>query len=376
MIPRLYDSFATATAAGASGFIAPTTHCTKCLVTENIGGEYTLDFETTVNDPAAPALISQRILSAKPNPSDPVQFFEIQSTERTLNGRIRASAKHVKNFACQLTSEGDISSTDHEITYTLTPQQIYNKLFSDGYITDQTGFSFASDIQTALPFALGFNSPCSLGDIFGGKEGSMRDVFGGEFKFDNYQISLLTRRGRASRYALRYGENIADASQTEDISQCFSHIRPWGVVSRTDGKSVGIFAPEYPIPQNECRTKKVLPLDCSDALQKMQVGTEGQGYAEAIAALTAYAAQYAAANGIGKVAVGILVTTRSELDGMLTLGLCDTVKVILDNFGVTTTAKITSVTYNTLLERWEKMTVGKIPASLADIIIDKRRFNL
>ena len=376
MLPKLYDSFATETAAGPVDFIGTLTHCTKCLVTENTDSEYTLELETTVNDPPAASLISQRILGVKPNPTDPVQYFELQGTSRSLNGRIQATAKHVKNYFNQLTSEGDISATDTTISFTLTPLQIYDKLFSDGYISDITGFSFTSDILTALPFSVGFNNPVSMGNILGGVEGSMLDVFGGEFKYDNYDIRFLRARGKEQNYALRYGENISSANQSEDISVCYSHIRPWGTVSRTDGKSIILFADEYEIPNNECRTKKVLPLDCSDAVQKMQVGTQGQGYADAQAALTAYAQIYASANGIGKVRVGIQVTSRAELDGMLGIGLCDTVKVILDNYGITTKAKITSVTYNALLERWEKMTVGKIPATLADIILDKRRFNI
>ena len=375
MRPKLYDSFATATAAGPRDFLGTMTHCSSCLVTETTEGEYTAEFETTVNDPTTVNLISQRILGIKPNPADPIQYFEIQDTERSLNGIVKGTAKHVKNFLQQLVSEGDITS-DTELSYTLTPQQIYDKLFNDGYITDQTGYTFYSDILTARPFSLGFNDPKTLGAIFGGEEGSLRDVFGGEYHYNNYAVQFLSSRGREAQYALRYGKNIESAKQSESCAQTYSHIRPWGSVSRTDGRYVHIFADEFAISGTECKTKKVLILDSSDAVQKITVGTEGQHYNDAKAAMTAYAQQYAAANSLGKVAVTIDVTARSDLDGMLSLGLCDRVKVILDNFGTTTRAKITSVTYNALLERWEKMTVGSIPATLADIILDKRRFNI
>ena len=102
----------------------------------------------------------------------------------------------------------------------------------------------------------------------------------------------------------------------------------------------------------------------------------GQHWDEVKAAITNYAARYATSKGIGKTDVSIEVTTRAELDAMLQLGLCDTVKVVLDDFGLTTTAKITSVTYNTLMERWEKMTVGTASVTLADLILNKRRYNL
>ena len=156
----------------------------------------------------------------------------------------------------------------------------------------------------------------------------------------------------------------------------YSHILPYCSVSRVDGQYIYLFADLYEIPNNECRTKKTFVLDCSDAAEGYQVGMTGQHWSEVKTAITNYAARYAKSNGIGKTDVSIEVTTRAELDAMLQLGLCDTVKVILDNFGITTTAKITSVTYNSIMERWEKMIVGTAPVTLADLILNKRRYNL
>ena len=92
--------------------------------------------------------------------------------------------------------------------------------------------------------------------------------------------------------------------------------------------------------------------------------------------MTAYARRYAQSNGLGKRNVSINVTARADLDAMKMLGLCDSVKVVLDEFGTSTTAKITAVTYDALAERWEKMTVGASATSLAKIILDRRKYNL
>lgn len=380
MIPKLYNSFSTTNRDGAGTFLGSMTHCRKCLVTEVRNGEYTLELETTVRDPTADSILSQRIIGAKANPKDPVQHFIIEKTERSLSGLIKASAKHVKEYVCQLVSEGDINRTDIPTTYNLTPTGVWNKLFAIGggtpYITDVCPFTFTSNINTKVNFALGFNSPITLGAILGGTEGSILDMFGGEYKFDNYDVSFLSSRGSTSGYSLRYGQNISSAKQTEDSSHTYSHILPYCSVSRTDGKYIWLFSPLYEIPNSECSKKKVFVLDCSDAAEGYQVGTQGQHYSDVRTAITNYAAQYAKSSGIGKVDVSIEVTTRAELDAMLNLGLCDTVKVILDNFGLTTTAKITSVTYNSIMERWEKMTVGTAPVKLADIILNKRRYNL
>ena len=90
--------------------------------------------------------------------------------------------------------------------------------------------------------------------------------------------------------------------------------------------------------------------------------------------MTKYAKNYATRNNLGKLQVSIDITLRAELDEMSEIGLCDTVTVILDNFGTKATAKITEVTYNTLLERWEKLTVGQSTVTVADIILNGKRY--
>jgi len=377
MIPLLFDSFDTVGTNGAQGYIGQLTHCTKCLTKEDRNGEYTIELETTVNDPVSSALLSQRIIKAKPNPSDSDQCFEIQSTTRKPGGIIAVTAKHVRNFLYQLESAGDISYVDSINSFSLTPKMVWNKLFDDSYVTDPTPFTFISDINTTADFYLGFNEPKSLGAIFGGEEGSLVDMYGGEYHFNNYNIRLLKQRGKDTGYQLRYGKNISAAEQTENCLNAYSHIRPYGQVATVSGRNIYLYANQYEIPNSECKTKKVFQLDCSEAIRTMQVNSgTGQGYDAARAAMTAYAAQYAKANSIGKVAVSIKVDTPAQLQSMQQLGLCDIVTVILDNYGVTTKAKIVSATYNTLLERWESLIVGTQPISLVSLILNKRKYNL
>lgn len=376
MLPRLYDSFDTVGTTGAKDYIGTLSHCRKSFVKEDRNGEYTVELETTVNDPVAASLISQRIIEAKPNPKDLNQFFEIQDTDRSLGGIVRATAKHVRNFLYQLESEGNINYVDDIESFSLTPSGVWNKLFSDRYITDSTPYTFTSDIDTSADFYLGFNEPKTLGAIFGGETGSMLDMYDGEFRFINYSISYLKSRGKNTDYQLRYGKNISSADQSESCRQAYSHVRPYGSVATADGRYINLYADSFIIPNNQCKTKKVFLLDCSEAVKTMTVGPNGNNYTEARALMTSYAEMYVKANMIGKTSVSIKVDTRAELEGMQNLGLCDTVNVILDNYGITTTAKIVSVTYNSLLERWESMTVGTAPLTLADIILNKKRYNL
>lgn len=382
MLPRLYNGFNFANHYAPGTCLGTLNLCKSCKVKEERNGEYILELEAIVNDPTALQLASQRIIQAKPNPHDALQYFEIQSTRKGLDGIIRASAKHCRNFAFQFVSEGDMTYIDNPDHFTLNPQGWWNKLFNDGYINgyasaDDCPYTFVSDITATADCYLGFNQPVTIGDILGGKEGSMIDLFHGEFKYNNYLIQYLSSRGETTNYKLRYGKNISTAEQSENCLMAYSHVLPYGQVATTSGRNIILYADVFEIPNNDCTTKKVYPLDCTDALSTFQVNTQQTDwYVAPRAAMTAYAAQYASANNVGKINVSITVDVRSELDAMQQLKLCDMVKVELETLGITTTAKIVSATYDVLLERWDKLIVGMIPISFSDIILDKRRVQL
>ena len=368
MIPKLYEKV-TATKVDYIGNI---NKCTKCEVTEVRNGAYTLSLETTVNDDCANMLLSQRIIGAKANPFDGVQYFEIQSTERGTTGIIKVEAKHIKNYCFQYCSEGDLGFDGQTATINGTPSQIWNSLNSE-YITTEIPFSFYSDITEKLDFSLGLSTPETLGNILGGKEGSFLDIWGGEYHWNNFNIQLLAERGKRKDFQIRYGSNISDYTQSESCDGTYSHVLPYGKVSLGNRK-INFFAPVFEISGHKCSTTKVYMLDCTGFLDNYSVGEQGARYDTVRSAMTKYAKAYAKNNRLGELQVTIDVTLRAELDEMSQIGLCDTVKVILDDLGTTATAKITEVTYNTLTERWEKLVVGESRVTVADMILNKGRY--
>ena len=115
-------------------------------------------------------------------------------------------------------------------------------------------------------------------------------------------------------------------------------------------------------------------LDCTDLLDNYVAGTHGENYATIRNAMRSYAATYASNHSLGKINISISVTLRAELDEMAQIGLCDTVSVVLDNFGTTATAKITEATYDSLLERWDKLVVGAARVTVADVILNRKGY--
>ena len=372
MIPKLYEKVTANTVINKTNYIGVLNKCTKCEVTEVRNGAYTLSLETTVNDDCANMLLSQRIIGAKANPFDGVQYFEIQSTERGTTGIIKVEAKHIKNYCFQYCSEGDLGFDGQTATINGTPSQIWNSLNSE-YITTEIPFSFYSDITEKLDFSLGLSTPETLGNILGGKEGSFLDIWGGEYHWNNFNIQLLAERGKRKDFQIRYGSNISDYTQSESCDGTYSHVLPYGKVSLGNRK-INFFAPVFEISGHKCSTTKVFMLDCTGFLDNYSVGEQGARYDTVRSAMTKYAKAYAKNNRLGESQITIDVTLRAELDEMSQIGLCDTVKVILDDLGTTATAKITEVTYNTLTERWEKLVVGESRVTVADMILNKGRY--
>lgn len=376
MLPKLYEEFTYTGSEYRYSYLGTLTNCLKCEVTEVRNGAYTLSLETTVNDDCADLILSQRMIGIKPNPFDNMQFFEIQKTERTLDGIIKAEAKHVKCLCFAICTNGDSATPEDPIIYHGTAQQTWNELVNNN-ISGTVPFSFSSNISTAADFKTGLTISESLGNILGGKEGSFLDVFGGEFKWDNFNIYLYASRGVNRNYKIKYGQNISDASQTEASDNTYSHILPYAWIS-TGSAKISISAPLVAIPNSSSIYQKVFSLDCTELLDPYVYGPTTQAgtitLRQAQAMMTAYALQYASINDLGNLDLNIDVTLRAELDEMNQIGLCDTVKVILDLFGTTATAKVTSVTYDALLERWNKIEIGSPKITMADLILNKRRF--
>ena len=156
---------------------------------------------------------------------------------------------------------------------------------------------------------------------------------------------------------------------------------PYAWYNTASGKQVSLAVPPIAIAGSQSVYNKTFILDCTEVLQPYivgpaSIGTQTITTAKARELITRYAEEYARVNELGNLNVNIDVTLRAELDDMAQIGLCDTVKVILDPFGTTATAKITSVTYDALLERWDKIVIGSPTITMADLILNKRRYNI
>lgn len=208
-------------------------------------------------------------------------------------------------------------------------------------------------------------TPESIRHYLGGVRGSILDVFGGEYEWDGYAVKLHKSRGKARDVTLRYGKNITDLRQEENIANTFTGVCPYW--QSTEGQLVTL--PEKVIRSANAGNfpfQRTITKDFSDKFDNAP--TEAQ--------LRAYTQSYVGSSGVGIPSISIDVSfvdlaQTEEYKDLLSLQeveLCDTIKVEFPELGVSTTEKITKTVYDVLAERYTKIGVGDVRSSLAKTI--------
>ena len=377
MLPLLYnqDTLDSEFGKNGLGFIR---NCTKCIATEERNSMYELDLELLPNDRLAGGIAPGMFVKAKANPFDPPQIFEIyqMSASDTL---IKAKGQHFKYIA-----NGSIVSETYASQIAKTPIEAWNAV--QFLLEPKNILEFYSDITTKGIVTAAKDYPVRLGDFLMGKKGSMLDVFGGEFHYDNFKIELLESRGSFSGAAIRYGSNISSYTQDSDISTVYTHLLPFATVRSEyfeNGRDAGnrtIYGDTIELNNNYLFYERALSYDFSDEfggeddkLIVYQRNESYQNWAEMKAKLEQKAANYVNKNesALTDVSVNITVDVEDALNQLQNCRLCDTVRVYFEPLGYSTTAKIIKTQYDSLQEKYCKIELGKMKKTIADLFDGK-----
>ena len=230
MFPLLYKSDFKTIGPSRFNLLGRFTEIISGKVTEERNGDYLLEMELSTTDRCADLLDTQYFIKAKPNPTDEPQYFEIYDLQYKDKKSITVKAKHIKhnlynNFLIETSNQTDVVHTPKEWWDILCTGRDFegDSLFPQATLWEHY-FKFTSDITTKSSMTLGFCTPCTLGDFMGGADGSLVDVFGGEYKYNNFNVSLLKKRGAVTNCHLRWGSNISSLTQTLNSDDICSHV--------------------------------------------------------------------------------------------------------------------------------------------------------
>ena len=348
MIPVLYEPTATSFDTNGLGSLSD---AIECIVEEERNGAYTLTLTYPVDGLHYEDITLSSLIKVFCGEGRGEQVFRVYKITRPMSGRVSIMAQHLSYQLSMIPTMPFSASSANAALAGLKSNA-----------AEACPFTFWTDKATVANYAQ--TLPESIRSRLGGVQGSILDVYGGEFEFDNYTVRLWANRGTDRGVTLRYGKNIVDLTQEQNIENTITGVVPYwsndaATVTLPEKVVSASSASSYPFP-------RTIPLDCSPAFEEQPT----------VADLRAYAQTYVAQAGIGvpKVAINVsFVNLRdteeyADVAALERVELCDYVTVIYDKLGVDTRAQVVKTSWDVLAERYKSIDIGDVRTSLAQTI--------
>lgn len=341
---------------------------TKGTVTRERNGNYTLYSEIPANDPMVATLEKEMKLKADAGLQTKNQTFEISRIVKDSSNIVKIYGQHISH---KLEYMGLVNGRPFSGSAFTALAIWHNATIGD------LRFDVWSDIQTTGKGVFDISKMENARQALGGVEGSILDIYGGEYEFDNMTVRLHKQLGRTAPTVLEYGRNILSAELDETIESAYTSVLPFATY--TPDKPEGDTSDSQPdpvtvtLPENYVDSKykalyahrriKVVDFSSefkSDSKSK-DIPTPDK--------LRKIANDYMERNEIGKPKINIkieyadLARTLDYADrGWIEeVELCDIVPVYYPQIGLTDeTLKITTITYDFVNERNESVEFGDI----------------
>ena len=361
MIPVLYNKSETTFTHNGEGLLS---EAVKATVTEERNGSYELSLQYPITGRFYSEITEGAIIKAKANETSEPQLFRIYKSSKPINGIVTYSAEHISYDLNGIPLLGFSVKN-------ATPQMALTKAIEGAALP--CPFTAYSNISTLNSTEI--LTPCSVRALLGGQTGSLLDVWGGEYEFDNFTVKLYLHRGKDNGVVIEYGKNLKDLKQESNIAECYTHLMPYAVYTVQDesgnSEEKYVYLAEKVIPLTEAEDighYKAFIMDFSDRFGDNEEITEEK--------LRAKATAYAAAADLGTPKVNITVSfvqlwqteEYKNIAPLERVKLCDTVTVRFSKLGVAATSKVIKTVYNSLQEKYESVTLGDAKSSFANTV--------
>lgn len=354
MIPKLYDATETAFTTEGLGRL---TDAISCTVEEERNGKYELEMEYPVNGIHFSEIAHSCFIYAKPSDSGDPQPFSIYSISKPINGRCTIRGEHISYRLINIPVVPCSATSPADALLTLKNNAV-----------EPCPFTFWTDKTSSGTFAV--KEPASLRSRLAGSEGSILDSFGGgEYEWDGMTVKLHANRGANRGVTLRYGKNITDLKQEENIQNTFTGVMPYWKKEETDGTNTVVMLTErvvYSANAGNFPYNRTKIIDCSSVFENQPAEIQLRNYAN----------RYVQASGVGVPEVNITVKflplwQTEEYKNVANLehvNLCDTVTVEFEKLGISATSKVVRTKYDVLRERYNEIELGDAKRSLSTTI--------
>lgn len=339
----------------------------KCEVLEERNGRFELEMTYAKEGILFKEIKNDRIIKVDVGHELKAQRFSIEKITKNFDGTLQIFAVHCSYLSERLGLKPEVIINGSANT---AINQWNNNLIG------QSPFIVDSDIQTTGKTIWNIKEVDNPRIALGGVKGSLLDVYGGEFRFDNYHISLMKSRGNKTGYRISYGRNLTNIEQEDYISSTYTSVYPFAVQreDKQNNQEEKVITTNGYIVHSEHVDKyshpRIIPIDFTSEFEEDEKITSDK--------LKSLATKYIKNNSIGipKVSLEVefvdLEQTLDHQDEVFDekINLCDEVLISFEEMGIDITDKVTSIIWDVLSDRYLKLNVGDAPRTLGSKLKD------
>ena len=332
--------------------------CASCEATEEANGIFELAMTYPMDGIHFAEIGDRSIIKAKADQFRDPQLFRVYAISKPMNSIVTVLAEHISY---------DLSGIPVKPFSASSAPSALTGLKNNAVV--DCPFDFWTDKATSANFKV--SVPASIRSRLGGVTGSILDVYGGEYEFDNYTVKLHNNRGMNRGVSIRYGKNLTDIKQDQNCSNVATGVYPYWA-GTVEEKDVLVELPEKIVnAPGTYNFVKIRTLDLSSEFETQPTHEQ----------LRAKTQQFIKANNIGVPIVSLTVSFAQleqteeykHLKLLERVSLFDTVNVEFHALKVSATAKAVKVVYDVLAGRVKSVTLGSVRANIADTIANQQQ---
>lgn len=339
--------------------IARLPDCVSCLVTEERNGIYELEMVYPVSGRYFSEISEDRLVVVVPHDGGTKQAFRIYRISTPINGEVTINARHI-SYQMNFIPVSAVSGTNKTAAQMMTALK--------GAALENCPFTFSSDISTKTAYNISL--PVSMKASLGGMQGSVLDLYGGEYEWDNWSVILHRARGSDRGVRITYGKNLTDLTRTTDIGDTITGVAAYYSGQDQSGNPVVVYSDPLVISNSNVSDyahARTVPLDLSASFETVPTR------AQVTAAAQAYLAVTTLAQASEAISVDFVALWQSpeykDYAPLERVNLCDIVYVGYKQLGVSVKKKVTKTVYNVILDRYDTIELGG-EATLADTLVN------
>lgn len=332
----------------------------KCYVSRERNGIYILEFDYPVNGKDVDKIKEGMYIKADAGYRTKNQRFIVSKITKTQN-EFKLYCQHISQVKTTM------NAIRPDITVTSVSAMGALRAWRDNLLDSREEFFVQSDISTLNSTTWKVENIENARDALGGKAGSILDVWGGEYEFDNLNITLHRSMGIDNPTIIAYGKNLLDLEQEQSILETYTSVFPFKKYTDDNNREQLITLPEILLDSthlNKFTHRRILKVDFSS-----------DENLKTVEQLRSKAKSYIKSNNVGvpKTNLKINYQDLSKVEGVFDnpaleqIDLCDRLKVYYNELGILNeNAKVVKVIWDVILEENHEIEVGDGRSSFTD----------